>query len=122
MYLNLLHKIKNVYKHSKVTVYLRFSCVAWAPFGNAIAKLVKVPSVEWHQVFTTPWADSAEHEQKYVFLFSLLKDLRLDFNSACLLTIVALFSTERINDTQFLLSEESIKKIRYVFQNTIQEY
>ena len=73
----------------------------------------KVPSVEWHQVFTTPWADSAEHEQKYVFLFSLLKDLKLDFNSACLLTIVALFSTERINDTQFMLSEDSIKKIRY---------
>ena len=77
--------------------------------------MIKVPSVEWHQVFTTPWADSAEHERKYVYLFSLLKDLKLDFNSACLLTIVALFSTERINENQYnMLSDESIKKIRYL--------
>ena len=53
----------------------------------------KVPRLEWDQVFATPWADSEEHERKYVYLNSLLRDLKLDFKSACLLTIVALFST-----------------------------
>ena len=90
-----------------------FRCAAWIPFGDIIATMVKVPSVEWHQVFTSPWADSAERERKYVYLFSLLKDLKLDFNSACLLTIVALFDTDRINDNQYMLSNDSIKKIRY---------
>ena len=90
-----------------------FRCAAWVPFGNIIATMVKVPSVEWHQVFTSPWADSAERERKYVYLFSLLKDLKLDFNSACLLTIVALFNTDRINDNQYMLSNDSMKKIRY---------
>ena len=89
-------------------------CAAWIPFGDIIATMVKVPSVEWHQVFTSPWADSAERERKYVYLFSLLKDLKLDFNSACLLTIVALFNTDRINDNQYMLSNESMKKIRYL--------
>ncbi len=87
------------------------SCTEWVPFGDMLSNYVTVPSVKWHQFFTTPWANSVEHERKYEYLVSYLNSLQLDFQSACLLSLVALFSTEGIDETLHL-SQSSLAKIR----------
>lgn len=88
------------------------SCAEWIPFSQLIAidKIPKVPCVKWNQFFTTPWADNVEHERKYEYLVARLKDLRLDFNSACLLSIVALFNTDDIDASK--LKPETLLKVR----------
>ena len=88
--------------------YVR-SCVEWIPYGQFIAKMTRVPSVKWHQFFSTPWANNVEHERKYEYLVACLKDLQLDSQSATLLSIVALFSTESITSTVSLTSDSVLK-------------
>lgn len=54
-----------------------------------------------------------EHEHKYEFLMVKLSELKLDFQSACLLSIVALFSSKGIRQN-YDLSNETIAKMGYV--------
>ena len=80
------------------------------PCAIMTSQVAKVPPVKWNQYFISPWANSVEHEQKYEYLMSTLSELKLDFQSVCLLSIVALFSTKGIRGT-YDLSNESIAKM-----------
>lgn len=95
----------------RINVFFCTSCAEWIPYSHLIAQMVRVPSVKWHQFFTTPWANNVEHERKYEYLVALLKDLQLDTQSATLLSLVALFSTESITST-VSLPPNSVLKIR----------
>ena len=86
------------------------SCTEWLPLSHLIARAVHIPPVKWNQYFISPWANSVEHEQKYESLMSKLGELKLDFQSACLLTIIALFDTGNIRGIHDL-SEECIANI-----------
>ena len=86
------------------------SCTEWLPLSHLIARAVRIPPVKWNQYFISPWANSVEHEQKYESLMSKLGELKLDFQSACLLTIIALFDTGNIRGLHDL-SQECIANI-----------
>lgn len=86
------------------------SCSEWLPFGDLLSSVVTVPAVKWNQFFVTPWANSVEHEKKYEYLVSCLNNLKLDFQSACLLSVVALFSTEGMDKSQLTPTAISVVK------------
>ena len=83
------------------------------PFQTQISNWIKIPPVRWNQYFISPWANSMEHEHKYEYLMVKLSELKLDFTSACLLSIVALFSSKGIREN-YNLSDETIAQMGYV--------
>ena len=83
------------------------------PFQTQISNWIKIPPVRWNQYFISPWANSMEHEHKYEYLMVKLSELKLDFTSACLLSIVALFSSKGIREN-YNLSDKTMAQMGYV--------
>ena len=65
--------------------------------------------MQWKQYFVTPWANSIEHELQYEYLLSCLHSLNLDHETACLLSVVALFSTQGLKQHQLSIPLENVR-------------
>jgi len=67
----------------------------------------------WSQYFATPWANSIEHERRFEYLLYSLHDLNLDVETACLLTILALFSSHGLQPYQITAPLEDLRFEHY---------
>jgi hypothetical protein len=78
--------------------------------------------MKWKQYFVTPWADSYEQEMKYEYLMSSLHGLSLNHETTCLLSIVALFSTQDIGQGQLTVPLDAIRREQYSFSLLVSLY
>ena len=81
-----------------------------------------IAPMTWKQYFVTPWADSYDQELKYEYLMSSLHGLNLNHATTCLLSIVALFSTQGIAQSQLTIPLETIRREHFTFSLLVSIY
>ncbi len=84
-----------------------------------VATYQKPPRIEYRQIYQSPWAEGAEHEEKFASLMENLFHLEMDRTTTILMTLVVLFAS---NEKYELIEPRRAEQNRQFFSRLLHRY